>query len=292
MKKYLIMAALLNGFAIASFATIHVISVANYQFSPKTINAHVNDTIVWIWKNGSHTTTSTQIPQGAMPWDSPITQTKKRFGMIVTVPGIYKYKCKPHASSGMTGTINVSAAKPADGMYGFSLLQETDNTHLKWLSDYNADIAYYKIKRSLDGSEFNEIAKIAATGNAYSYTDKTHVKSRFVYYMIEAIYKDGSIQYSDIKMNVRKTSPALITNISPNPVTSPGHLMLTFNADKDGQLLVQLLNASGVVVKQVSMQAVAGVNSGHLHLGNLKPGTYYLQCAIGKQSEKHTVIFQ
>ncbi len=286
------MVALLSFVAISSFATIHVIRVTNYQFSPKTVNARINDTIVWIWKDGTHTTTSTQIPQGATPWDAPITQTNRRFGMIVSAAGVYNYKCKPHASSGMTGKINVSAAKPAAGMYGFSLVPLAATTELKWNSNYASGINSFVIKRSLDGAGFTEIARIQPAGKIYSYADKSPVKSKFVYYMVEALYIDGSTQYSEIKMAERAASAKLITAISPNPVTKAGHLMLTFNAEKDGEMTVKLFTASGSILKQANMHAVKGVNSGHIHFNNIKPGTYYMQCTLGSLSEKHTVIFQ
>lgn len=98
----------------AAMATRFVISVANYSFSPSTLdNVHVGDTIAWIWENGSHTTTSTTIPTGAATWDSPMTATSPLFVYIPSVIGIYNYKCTPHAAMGMIGSFTV---KSSDGI--------------------------------------------------------------------------------------------------------------------------------------------------------------------------------
>ena len=81
-----------------SFATIHRIRVSNFQFSPKRINAIVGDTILWVYKGGFHTTTSTTIPAGAAPWDSPMDINTKSYAYVLKKRGVYKYVCLPHAA--------------------------------------------------------------------------------------------------------------------------------------------------------------------------------------------------
>ncbi len=295
MKKIFLLAALFAG-AFSSFATIHVVRVSNYQFSPKTTNAIVGDTIVWIWKEGSHTTTSTTIPAGATPWDSPINSSNKRFGIRVTEFGIYNYKCIPHASSGMRGTINVTPSLTA-GLHNFNVTASGNDAFISWKTQQDDDIAYYSIKRSVDADNFSEVTRVSSNSGAqqtYNYTDKTQdLENKFVYYMLEMVDKNGNKQLSDIKLFTKNVaSSKLITSISPNPITSPGHLMMQFNADAEGKMLVQLYNSKGAVVKQTEMSAVKGLNNGHFHLGTLLPGTYYVQCTLGKQQEKYTILFQ
>ena len=84
--------------------------------------------------------------------------------------------------------------------------------------------------------------------------------------------------------------PKLITNISPNPVSNPVHLMLQFNADNEGTMLVQLYNQAGGFVAQTEMAAYKGLNNGHFHLGDLTPGTYYIVCTLDGTKEKHTIL--
>ncbi len=114
MKKILLLAALLIGSVSAGWAADHPITVANFQFTPSTVNAVVGDTITWTWVSGMHTTStnSAHIPVGARPWNKPMDVSHTRFRMTVTVAGTYNYRCNFHFAQGMLGTIVVSATSP------------------------------------------------------------------------------------------------------------------------------------------------------------------------------------
>src|SRR5207245_11066687 len=68
MKKILLLAALLIGSVSAGWAADHQVTVADFQFTPRIVNANVSDTISWVWQNGMHTTTAVSIPAGARRW--------------------------------------------------------------------------------------------------------------------------------------------------------------------------------------------------------------------------------
>ncbi|HET8572443.1 MAG TPA: PKD domain-containing protein [Edaphocola sp.] len=96
-----------------AFATIHVIDVggsSGISFVPSSLTVTLGDTIKWEWDNGSHTTTSTNIPAGAASWDEAINSSNLSFTYVPTVPGDYDYKCTPHASLGMVGSFSVICA--------------------------------------------------------------------------------------------------------------------------------------------------------------------------------------
>ncbi len=295
MKKKLLLAAIIFSSVSGAFATVHIIKVSNYQFTPATTNAVIGDTIVWIWKNGNHTTTSTTIPTGANPWDMLINTTHRRYGIRVTVAGTYNYKCTPHASFGMLGSINVSAPLAA-GLYDFNVIASANNAFISWKTKQDNDISYYSLQRSFDNNNFSEIARIQpnSVSQSYSYTDKIeNIQNKYVYYMLEMVDKNKNKELSDIKMFTQEgASTKLITSLSPNPINSPGHLMMQFNADAEGSMVVKLYDSKGQVIKQTEMTAVKGLNNGHFHLGTLTPGTYYLECKLGAITEKHTVIFR
>jgi plastocyanin len=112
MKKILLLAALLMGSFSATWAADHRVRVADFQFTPSTVNAVVGDTITWLWQNGTHTTTSTSIPSGARSWNAPMDSTDTRFRIHLRVADTYNYQCNFHFSIGMVGTIVVSTASP------------------------------------------------------------------------------------------------------------------------------------------------------------------------------------
>lgn len=98
-----------------SFATMHMVNVANFQFTPASLTAQVGDTVMWMWVNGDHTTTSATIPSGAASWNSPISSTTTSFMYKLTAAGTYNYVCTPH-SPNMAGTITVSSTTGIPGI--------------------------------------------------------------------------------------------------------------------------------------------------------------------------------
>jgi plastocyanin len=94
--------------SLSASATVHVVNVSSFQFSPSSLSVAVGDTIEWVWVNGSHTTTSTNIPAGAQSWNSTISPNVTSFQYIVTTPGTYAYRCTPHSLS-MTGTFTATS---------------------------------------------------------------------------------------------------------------------------------------------------------------------------------------
>lgn len=276
----------------ACFAKVHKIFVSNFQFSPANTNARLGDTIVWIWQNGSHTTTSLTIPQGAHPWNSPINTTHKKFGYIVTKTGVYNFQCNIHPTV-MMGTINVSATLDA-GLSDIDLNTENAKAILNWNVNSNDNVAFFSVQRSTDGKNFTEISRLQPSAlHNYKYTDEAMLTDKYVYYQVVLTDKKGNTQLSNIRMftNTQNESK-LITSISPNPVSNPGHLMLQFNADADGKMRVQLFTQNGKLINEIQMTATKGVNNGHLHLGTLDPGSYYIIFTLGNKTEKHSILYQ
>lgn len=274
------------------FAQTHKIKVSNFQFSPSTVNAKVGDTILFVWKSGTHTTTSLTIPKNATPWDEPMTASNTKFKYVVTKKGTYNYDCTIHPVS-MTGKIKVTAALDA-GLSDFNISDENTKAVLSWQVNDNSKVAYFSLQRSSDGDNFTEIARIQPSAlNKYSYTDESATANKYVYYQLELTDKNGEKELSGIKMfTAAQSNSKLITGISPNPLTKPGHLMLQFNADAAGKMRVQLFAQNGKFINATEMMADKGLNNGHFHLGDLAPGTYYIICTLGNRTEKHVILYQ
>jgi len=121
MKKIYMLFAILS-FAFLSRATVFSVSVSDNVFSPNNFSINVGDTIVWMWVNGNHTTTSTIIPVGAGPWDQIINQNTPMFTYVANMPGEYHYQCNYHVSMGMVGQFTVEQASGiSENISGVSL---------------------------------------------------------------------------------------------------------------------------------------------------------------------------
>lgn len=303
MKKILLLSFSFLLISLFSKATIHVVNVANFSFSPAAIdNVVVGDTVRWVWLGGNHTTTDTAVgsdnvlPAGAAKWNSPINSANTSFDYKVTVAGTYNYICIPHAAFGMVGSFTASTALPVI-LSSFQVGGINSNASLNWKTASEQNTDYFSVRRSSNGSEYTEIARIPAAGNSaaetsYSFTDtKVSSNQQYYYYNLAIVDKDGKRVFSDTKLFKNKLSDLkLITSISPNPVSGTGHLMMTFNADKEGKMNVQVINADGKTIISTMMQAYPGVNNGHLHLGNLSAGSYSVVCLLNGIKETRQVI--
>jgi len=290
MKRVFLLLALISSFTVA-FGKKITVNVSDFQFKAKTVNAVVGDVIMWVWVNGKHTTTSVTIPAAAAKWNKPIDATHLRFSYTLKVAGTYKYQCNFHFSIGMVGKIVVSKSL-SPGLTSFAVSDDDASAVLNWKTQSSKDLAYFSVQRSADGDNFKEIARIRPDMlNQYKFIDNNKASDKYVYYQIEMVDTKGNHELSEIQMFTQNVRAAkLITSLSPNPISRPGHLMLQFNADSDGAMLVQLYNQTGVFIAQTEMTAAKGLNNGHFHLGDLAPGTYYIVCTLGASKEKHTLI--
>ena len=126
-------------FSLSGFSTKWVVTVADFQFTPSSLpNVISGDTIRWVWVSGTHTTTSTSVPSGAMTWDQPIDATNTFYEYPATVVGMYNYYCMHHPTTmiasfmvnAFTPTLNVTPTNQnvtaAAGTINFSVTSNTD----------------------------------------------------------------------------------------------------------------------------------------------------------------------
>jgi hypothetical protein len=79
--------------------------------------------------------------------------------------------------------------------------------------------------------------------------------------------------------------------MGPNPIRKPGQLMMQFNAEKYGKLEINVFDASGRKTLHTTLAAMPGLNNGHIHVCDFKPGVYTLQFAFeGLVESKQLVI--
>jgi len=104
-------AMILAGIIINFFAqaTTITVTVTNFSFTPSNFTANIGDTVEWVWSSGSHTTTSTSVPNGAATWSNPMNNSNTTFKYKITTAGTYNYWCAIHTSS-MEASFTVNLA--------------------------------------------------------------------------------------------------------------------------------------------------------------------------------------
>lgn len=200
------------------------------------------------------------LPAGAATWNSPMTAASATFDYKVTVAGTYNYWCTLHAPN-MAGTFTASDALPVT-LTSFQVSGSNSNVSLIWKTATEQNTDYFSVRRSSNSTEYTEIARIPAAVNSaaeksYSYSDTKISKGQeYYYYSLAIVDKDGKRVFSDTKLFKNSLSALkLITSISPNPVSGMGHLMLTFNAEKEGKMNVKVINTEGKILINTMMQA-------------------------------------
>jgi plastocyanin len=279
-------------------ATIVNVSVVNFQFNPSNINVVVGDVVRFNFQEGYHNVASTSVPGGAAQISSGgASDAIRSYNYTVSVAGTYEYECQVHPAQ-MSGTITATGVVPVNlKLFEVSALPDK-KPMLNWRTLTEQNVSYFSVRSSVDGKNFTEVARVPAKGNSnteqvYSYKDdNVSPKHRYVYYELVTTDKDGKESYSAIKMFKTAFATAkLVMQLGPNPIKRPGQLMIQFNAENAGSMLINVFDNNGKQVLKTKMAAFPGLNNGHVHVCDLPPGVYTLQFSYeGLRETKKVVV--
>jgi hypothetical protein len=155
------------------------------------------------------------------------------------------------------------------------------NAIVNWKVSNELNINNYKIERSANGSTFNEIGTVAASGNttsvkSYSFTDIAPL-SGINYYRIKSIGLSGEVKYSKIVKVVFNNDKVAFT-ISPNPVNINRELALDVKSIPSGKYDIALYDFSGRKVYTSSWRKTDNNNVLHIKLPSTLPSGDYRLC--------------
>jgi plastocyanin len=95
----------------------HVVTVQNFSFMPANITIQQGESVRWDNLGGNHNVNgaTSVFPSNPEGFTSGVPSSALwNFVHIFTIPGVYNYRCDPHASSGMVGKVTVLAAAVVD----------------------------------------------------------------------------------------------------------------------------------------------------------------------------------
>ena len=150
--------------------TINVGAGGALTFSPATLTVTLGDTVTWLWSSGSHTTTSTTIPSGAVPWDHAINSGSTSYTYVPAATGDYAYKCTPHESMGMVGSFTVIACTVpvSNTIFGSPTLCAGTAETLAVPNGPGYTFAWYKNGVAVPGADSNTLV-VSGTAGVYDY---------------------------------------------------------------------------------------------------------------------------
>jgi hypothetical protein len=143
-----------------------------------------------------------------------------------------------------------------------AIKHSASSAKLDWITSKEVNSDYFGIERSIDGSTWDEIARVKAAGDsnvdiAYDYIDDrlplSRTNGQVFYYRLRMTDLDGAFKYSDVRgVNFDKQALGPIS-IYPNPTTEIVNIDLSEVVMEDGDVYVSVYDMSGrlVMTKQI-----------------------------------------
>jgi len=177
-------------------------------------------------------------------------------------------------------------------LLSFTAEKSNSEVLLNFTTTGDINLASFDIERSGDGVSFTSIGTVpAAAGqnadsvqsagpakNSYQFADISPLPA-LNFYRLNMIDKDGNHSYSNVVV-IRYDSTGSLS-IFPNPATGTVNVQLQA---PPGQLLLQVIDASGRVVRMLSLQSTGGPMSTVVDLSGLATGVYFIRVAGEVQS--------
>ncbi len=183
------------------------------------------------------------------------------------------------------GTCPGLSVLPVNVIY-FSGKLQGNKIALTWEVENEINFAKYEVERSFNGTSYNLIGTITATGSkVYTYSDDAStINGRRVYYRLKKVDKDGSFTYSEvfsihIPLNVK-------FSVYPNPAAS--FIQLQVNTNTRDAVQVTVSDLTGKQLISNSYQ----VNNGLIKIStaNLTNGTYLVKLVSGGEQYLQKVV--
>ncbi len=163
----------------------------------------------------------------------------------------------------------------------FNTNKQGNDALVNWTVGNEDGASYYELQRSINGNDFNTIAKIskANTYGRYDYTDAaiTNLGDKTLYYRIKQVDINGRISYSDIRLlrlDLRDTE----INIYPNPAVKGFYVSVPLINPGNKKVKLTLVAPDGKIaaVKEITA-AMASNYYFDIKDNTLAAGQYNLQ---------------
>lgn len=166
--------------------------------------------------------------------------------------------------------------------YGEVLAQGNE---LTWNTASEIDNAWFTVMHSVDGVNFEPIAKLKAAGNSstphdYQYLHPNTAAGINYYYLTTTTALGETVKASGIISLVRGTLNFEILSVAPVPAKET--VELKFISPEANEITGLLMDITGRAVKQWRMQANIGLNATVLDMRELAAGVYFVSLSNNK----------
>ncbi len=162
----------------------------------------------------------------------------------------------------------------------FYVIPSANDVMLHWVTSSETNNQYFAVERAPDGLHFMEIGQVPGNGTIsqeqqYQFIDQLPLSGKS-WYRLRQVDIDGKINYTPVLMISRDFKSLQQASIFPNPVIGTS-VYLNFNAPQTGSQIFMLYNQGGVLLKQFSVNLVAGSQLVEIQTGPLPAGIYFIR---------------
>ncbi len=163
-------------------------------------------------------------------------------------------------------------------LYSFEAGAINNEVQLKWKTVCYLSYANFQIQKSLDGKNFTTINTFSADRircrQPFEFADNSSNENNRVFYRINVGSIDGDYFHSKIVMLNKAGSTNKFFTVYPSTITAQANMV--FSSPVSFTSAVQLLNASGSVVKQWQYKGDKGTSNYTINLHDVAKGKYWL----------------
>ncbi len=146
---------------------------------------------------------------------------------------------------------------------------------LNWETLTEKNVQSHIVERSIDGATWLEVGRKSGLANStvsvkYTLEDRTPVTK--AYYRLRSVDFDGKEAISNTVVLTRKNDQFGITSVFPSPTKSD--VTVQFNATQEETVIVRVMDMTGRLVLEQTMEAVQNINELPLTLQGLQAGIY------------------
>ena len=178
----------------------------------------------------------------------------------------------------------------------FNGIAQNNEVALQWGIITSLHINHFEIERSTDNVHFDKVIMLSETvslnelNNFSTFDNIKNINSSLLFYRLKIIGSNGQIEYSNvilIRNNINKT----LFSVQPNPAST--NSSIHFNAEREAEVTVRLIDALGKTVLIQKSKATKGNNIISLNnLAKFSNAVYSLQIIMNEEVITQKLIIQ
>ncbi len=171
-------------------------------------------------------------------------------------------------------------------------LNSDNQVLLSWRTATEKNNDFFTVERSVNGLTFEAIGTVSGNGTSsqphdYTFTDPSPAEGTNYYRLRQTDFNGRSETFNIVAVDYITDEGECVLSVHPNPCVE--QCIINFSgcpSDKDGTILVEMIDANGAMVSSsVHQQASDGSFTMQIDTGNnLKPGMYIIRGTSSKTS--------